>query len=183
MDFHAYQMNTAHGGMDLDLASPPDEDELANVDVSELTTSVHQGWRPPGFLGSVAVRPDIELPTQSRHTGAFSDPLPDVQNIVELSSDEASIQDSAYVTARHGNTGTQYSVDAIDFQELASDRGIIQEQTEVPTQQRNGRPRAGKVASDSLIQQSSGRKGRRKVTQLPRCTICGYEPTNASNAR
>lgn len=177
MDLNAYQVTNMSGGMDLDLPSQPNPEELSGVDVDAFTTSAYQEWRPPGFADSDMVPPAYPSQPEIRHYGALSDPTPNIPQIIELSSDDTSNHDSAYVTARHP-TATDQSVDEISFVEQIDDHGSDLARPSCT------RP---KFASDTQIQQAGGRRGRRRVAQQPPCHICksigrNFVPKNASDA-
>lgn len=188
MDLNAYQMTTLSGGMDLDLPSAPNPEELEGVDVNAFTTSAYQEWRPPGFSeNDLPAQPVYAAQSQIRHYGALSDPTPNIPPIIELSSDEASNPDSAYVTARHGNTGTELSVDDCSFAEPVEGASTGHDQAIGHHQAASGRPCAGKFSSDSQVQQAGSGRGRRRISQLPPCSLCppdcAYVPKNTSDAK
>ena len=181
MDLNAYQMSTLPSGMDLDLPSQPNPEELSGVDVDAFTTSAYQEWRPPGFSGTGLAPPAYPSQPQPRHYGALSDPTPNIPPIIELSSDEASNHDSAYVTARH-NTATEQSVDGISFGEQIGDDSTSFDQSNTRARPPYTLP---KFASDTQVQQAGGKRGRRRVTQQAPCSLCTstvYVPKNSSDA-
>jgi len=184
LNLGAFQMNALHSSMDSDLILPsrPNPDEVKDVDVNAFTTSAFQEWRPPGFSENDLISSGFQTQPRSRHYGALPELDPNISPIIELGSDESSNHESALVIEAQTTIGTDVSVD--DSNLIDELRSGAASTYMVHDYNRPGkRPRGTKHASDSQVQQTSERRGRRGTVPQQPCSVCGtFMPKNASDA-